>query len=86
MTNRRAFLTGLTGFVACAPAIVRASSLMAMPRAPLTSPRRALLMRMVEANNAQLDLLRYGVTAWRQNGADLTRIDPRDIYVWEPRA
>lgn len=28
MTDRRAFLTGLTGTLICAPAIVRASSLM----------------------------------------------------------
>lgn len=28
MTSRRAFLRGLTGFVACAPALVKASSLM----------------------------------------------------------
>jgi hypothetical protein len=30
MTTRRSLLTGLTGFVLCAPAIVRASSLMAV--------------------------------------------------------
>lgn len=34
MTSRRAFLTGL-GAVICAPAIVRVSSLMGLPRAPL---------------------------------------------------
>lgn len=28
MTTRRGFITGLTGFIACAPAIVRVSSLM----------------------------------------------------------
>lgn len=28
MTDRRSFLSGLTGFIACSPAIVRASSLM----------------------------------------------------------
>lgn len=35
MTNRRQILLGLAGFVACAPAIVRASSLMKLPRRPL---------------------------------------------------
>lgn len=34
MTTRRAFLAGLGGIIA-APAIVRASSLMGMPRAPI---------------------------------------------------
>lgn len=36
--NRRGFIAGLAGFVACAPAIVRASSLM-----PVMSPRMELL-------------------------------------------
>lgn len=33
MTTRRGLLAGFAGFVACAPAIVRASSLMVLPQA-----------------------------------------------------
>jgi hypothetical protein len=39
MTSRRGFLTGLSGFIACSPAIVRASSL--MPVKALQGPELA---------------------------------------------
>lgn len=74
MTNRRTFLTGLSGFVACAPAVVCASSLMRVKAHPVAVavPADSLVFMTEER-----------VWVWIGPGQVLWG-DSQNLYEWHP--
>lgn len=79
MIDRRAFLRASLA-VACAPMIVRASSLMALPvRKPLVQEWAQWMTDrlMITYDEMYLDILVYGVHARDENGE---RVDPMLVF------
>jgi hypothetical protein len=76
MFNRRGFLTGLISFVVAAPVIVRASSLMAMPRRPLWIPEPGQLYAELYRDGLVVERLKAHAGAWMQQGGINVVTDP----------